>query len=1060
MKVDRRKFIRTAGGLALATVTGSIPSLGSWRESGSSQQKLRVAVLHDPGFPTVDFTAIPKETLQKALEGYDVSFLSAVEVAAGLSVHAHDVFLNPSGSAFPKSAFVAISKFLTDGGNFVNLGGIPFSVPVEKQGTGWRQEVRQTNHHKKFGITQAFPVPKAVINSYISDERIDGAKDLPREFTAEEIYELYVRFASTKDFPAEDGSAGERDAVLSPVVVGIGSERRRLAAPFVQIDRLQGECAGGRWMLANFKGTITAKAIRTLVEIASLGALQLTLRSSFACYHGGELPSLTIQFRCPKGNVQSRIDDDCRVEILDGHQKSIAALNVKLLGEGSLATGVVDLPGKTASLVPGLYRVNAKLGLKSPTTDRSTAIRYTTGFWVFDKELLAGGKPLTLDRNYFLRDGVPYPVTGTTYMASDVHRKFLFEPNPYLWNEDFSEMKNAGINMVRTGVWTGWKNYMLDVGAPNESALRSLDAFILTARKYDIPLIFTFFAFLPESWGGANAYLDPRSVNAQKEFIAAIAQRYGAVNDVLWDLINEPSFCNPQHLWSCRPNYDNYESAAWNSWLQERFHLASNEERLARLQEQYRAVAGEAINLPLPEDFDNVNIFTDHLPIKVTDYKLFAQEMFAGWVKEVTTAIRNNGNAHQLITVGQDEAGTGDSPSPQFFGDSVDFTCIHNWWLNDDLVWDNVVTKTPDKPNLVEETGVMFYEKMDGSPWRTEEEARNLLERKLAISIGAGGAGFLEWIWNTNPYMQSDNEAAIGLYRVDGTAKPELGPVVELARFFAANKHLMVGRKDEDVLMVLPHSQQFSPRNFASEATKRCVRVMYYHLGMPVAAVSEYRTDRIRSAPKLIVVPSPRTLNDSAWEKILSLVDRGSTLLITGIVDTDDHWLPVHRLKQFGVSADSKPVAEEEFLVIDGLEYQVSYRGDKIQRLEKAVIDEDDPQEVMTIPHGKGMIFWSPLPVEVSESVEPTVALYEYALKGAKLSPMFSLERKDPSVLVLPTVFNESVLYTVVSESDRDGEIHVLDRETETTLTVNIEAQRVALVFLSRKDGKILAKLR
>ncbi len=1059
MTINRRKFIRTAGGLALATVTGSIPSLGSWKETGSPDRKLRVAVFHDPAFPTVDFTPIPKETLKKALDGYDVSFLSSVEIAAGLSVSSYDVFINPFGSAFPKGAFVAISKFLTQGGNFVNLGGIPFAVPVDKEGTVWRQEVRQTTHHKKFGITQAFRVPKDAINSYIPDERVDGARELSKEFTAEEIYELYVRFASTKDFPAEDGSAGERDAVLRPVVVGIGSEKRRLAAPIVQIDWFQGDCAGGRWMLANFKGTITAKGIRTLVEIASLGAMQLIVRSSFACYHEGELPSFTIQFRCPKGNAQLLIDDDCRIEILDGHGKSIAAESVKLVGEGPLATGNNVHVELSTALAPGLYRVNARLRLKSPHMDKPNTLTYTTGFWVFDKALLGRGKPLTLDRNYFLRDGIPYPVTGTTYMASDVHRKFLFEPNPYIWNEDFAEMKNAGINMVRTGIWTGWKNYMLDVGAPNESALRSLDAFILTARKFDIPVIFTFFAFLPESWGGANAYLDPRSVNAQKEFITAIASRYGAVNDIIWDLINEPSFCSPQHLWSCRPNYDNYESSAWNTWLQQRMHAVSDDERFARLQEQYRAVAGESIGLPVPEDFENVNIFTDRLPIKVTDYKLFAQEMFAGWVKDVKSAIRNNGNVHQLITVGQDEAGTGDSPSPHFFGDAVDFTCIHNWWLNDDLVWDNVMTKTPDRPNLVEETGVMFYEKMDGSAWRTEEEARNLLERKLAISIGAGGAGFLEWIWNTNPYMQSDNEAAIGLYRVDGTAKPELGPVVDLARFFAANKQLMVGRKDEDVVMVIPHSQQFSPRNFASEATKRCVRIMYYHLGMPVASVSEYRPDKIRSVPKLIVLPSPRTLNDLAWEKALSLVEKGSTLLITGIIDTDDHWLPVNRLKQLGLSADNKPVAEEEFLMIDGREYQVSYRGDKIQRLEKAVVDEDDPLEVMTMPRGKGMIFWSPLPVEVSDSVEPTVAFYEYAMKGAQLSPVFTLEKKDPSILILPTVFNEAILYTVVSEADRDEEIHVLDKETKSTFTVNIRAQRAAFVFLSRKDGKILAKL-
>src|SRR3990172_10463572 len=192
-------------------------------------------------------------------------------------------------------------------------------------------------------------------------------------------------------------------------------------------------------------------------------------------------------------------------------------------------------------------------------------------------------------------------------MTSDVHRKFLFDPNPYLWNEDFAEMKSAGVNMVRTGIWTGWKNYMLDVGAPNEGALRAMDAFVLTERKHNIPIIFTLFAFLPEQWGGANAYLDPRSVNAQKEFITMFAQRYRAVNDIIWDLINEPSFCSPQHLWNCRPNYDPYEKKAWNRWLKDRYPSGSDEERTARLQERYRAAAEESIDLPTLEDFADVN---------------------------------------------------------------------------------------------------------------------------------------------------------------------------------------------------------------------------------------------------------------------------------------------------------------------------------------------------------------------------------------------------------------------------------------------------------------------
>ena len=78
-------------------------------------------------------------------------------------------------------------------------------------------------------------------------------------------------------------------------------------------------------------------------------------------------------------------------------------------------------------------------------------------------------------------------------MASDVHRQFLFEPNPFVWDEDFRAMKAAGVNLVRTGIWTGWKKFMPEVGKLDEAALRALDAFLLTARQYDIPVIWIIF---------------------------------------------------------------------------------------------------------------------------------------------------------------------------------------------------------------------------------------------------------------------------------------------------------------------------------------------------------------------------------------------------------------------------------------------------------------------------------------------------------------------------------------------------------------------------------------
>ncbi len=1056
MSITRRRFMKTAGTVALATMTKSVPVFSEQQNPISANS--RIAVFFEPDFPAVDTVHVDQTLLQDALKDLNPTFITAHDLPAQL--HNFDILIMPFGSAFPKSAWGVFLEFLRSGGNFVNLGGVPFSVPVDHDENGWHVEVRQTEYHKLLGITQAFPVSSDSISSYIANDDVPNSEILLKKFTVDQCFELYVRFTDTKDFPNEDGSGGQRDAVLKPLVFGLDDKKIKRIAPVIQIDHTQGDYAGGRWILANFTGTISSSAIHGLVDRAIEGSIELTARTSFACYHDGEGPSITVQLRRPKGNVEQFTDNDCSIEIHNDQGNRIGRFTVRLQGNGTIATGELEIPGRIRNeLTPGLYHISVSMIVPSSESGDQQKLFYTTGFWIFDHRLLAGGKQLTVDANYLLRDGVPYPVTGTTYMASDVHRKFLLEPNPHVWDNDFRRMQSCGINMVRTGIWTAWKNYMLDVGAPNEVALRSMDAFILTARKYEIPVIITVFAFLPEMWGGINPYLDSRSVNAQKEFLLAFVRRYGDVKEMMWDFINEPSFCNPQQLWSCRPNYDLYEIAAWKDWLTKRYPFANDDERINYLAEIFRCLPDEAFSLPKLEEFSDVNIFNDSRPIKVIDYRLFAQEMFTRWAQTMRETVRANVHSAQLVTVGQDEGGTGDGPSPQFFADAVDFTCIHNWWHNDDLVWDNVMTRVPGKPNLVEETGVMFYEKMDGSAWRTEEDARNLLERKLAVSLGAGGAGFIEWVWNTNPYMASDNEAAIGLFRVDGTAKPEFDPVERFAKFFSSNRRLMTGKKDEDVLMVIPHSQLFSTRDSATEATQRCVRVMSYDHHIALTGISEYQISKISFVPKLIVAPSPRTLHQAGWNSMLALVERGSTLLITGVIDSDDHWLPVERMKQFGIDNSIAAVAEEEILKIDGVEYQLSFRGDKIQRIEKSVVKGNAQQEIHMIPHGKGNIIWSPLPVELAESPEPTRTLYQFALKHANLESVFSVEKSHSSILVLPTIYNDAVLCTVVSESGHDEKIIIHYSETNTPIAVAIPAQRSVILFISRKDGSIISSL-
>ena len=169
-----------------------------------------------------------------------------------------------------------------------------------------------------------------------------------------------------------------------------------------------------------------------------------------------------------------------------------------------------------------------------------------------------------------------------------------------------------------------------------------------------------------------------------------------------------------------RPNYDAHEQRAWQKWLKEQEAHFSPEEQEALhseevWRERWRLSGNDALSLPDLRDFQDEHIHQGTHPLRALTYRLFAQRVFADWAEAMASAVRSNGNPVQRITVGQDEGGIWDRPNTHFFADSVDFTTNHTWWQNDDLLWDSIITKPPHKPNVSQETGIMFYEKVDGT---------------------------------------------------------------------------------------------------------------------------------------------------------------------------------------------------------------------------------------------------------------------------------------------------------------------------------------------------------
>ena len=288
-KFPRRKFLKTIGGAAVATALPQVIF-------GTQSQKRSVAVLWEPEFRAYEGCEVSRKTLELALGTFTVNFLGERDLIAQLDASRFDLLITPYGSAFPKRIWPALLKYLRAGGNWLNIGGVPLSRPVRRDGSRWLIEPAQATYHKRLGITHSFSVDTSTYK--IVDTVWEGG------FTAEKVYELYVRLSSTNNEPDEAGSDGPHEGEIQPMSSMVNSDARTVAAPAIQIDRLLGEFAGGRWVFANFNGSIESSGISTLAQRAAQGASRFEVRTNFACYKPGEIPTLTVELLRPKGDLQ------------------------------------------------------------------------------------------------------------------------------------------------------------------------------------------------------------------------------------------------------------------------------------------------------------------------------------------------------------------------------------------------------------------------------------------------------------------------------------------------------------------------------------------------------------------------------------------------------------------------------------------------------------------------------------------------------------------------------------------------------------------------------------
>jgi hypothetical protein len=995
-----------------------------------------VAIWSEAGLPNADSAGPSNEFLRKAFPGARVA--NAEQLTTQLADAKTRLLILPHGSAFPESEWDAIHAYLRRGGNLLVLGGRPFTRAAYQDSSGWHLRDYSVRFLHPLLIDQYQETPGSEGAKYVSNP--DIPETIPR-FAWNGAFSPVIRL-STNDLYRRGGSTGFLDARVDALVWS-ELDGRRMSAPVQQIDHISSGFDGGRWIFVtaelapDFNGSANAaKIVQLLAARAMEGALDFYVRPSLPLYLPGEPVELETNFHAwqkPAGTMSVQVT--CYPE---EHPDEKEPLTIALPAS---SPALLAAPAKK-----GLYILEARL--MEGSAQRAV---YHSAFWIRDEEFLRSGAHLSVNSDYFEVNGKPLAVVGTTYMSSEVQRLYFDHPNVYIWNRDLAQIHAAGLNMIRMGWWTGWDKLCDETGRPYERTMRTLEAYLMTARKYDLPVQFNFFAFLPEVLGGANAFLDPEAVRRQQTLVGSVAARFHDVPFLSWDLINEPSFSS--RLWTMRPNGDWIERDAWNEWLAKRY---PDRAALAAAWNLPEEAVQFPVSLPSEQEFSVQGMYVGVNSLRIYDYYLFAQEKFAEWVRGMREAVRTAGSP-QPITVGQDEGGNMDRLSPAFYAPFVDFTTNHSWWQNDALLWDSLIAKQPGVAMLIQETGLQRELTFEEIARRTPEQEAMLFERKFVMSF-VEGSGAIEWLWNSNSFMTESNETPIGAVRPDGTEKPEGTVLRNLAKFAAAASPYLLKPRPAQIAVVTSQAAQYSVLNdLQLMAQQNAVRALSYNLHQPCYVIAENQIAKL-GAPKLVILPSALALRESTWQALVAYVKSGGTLLVSGPAGRDEHWHPVDRLSPLGVNASLEPLTMHEGGP-DIAPEALAIPFDQQKQLLAEYWKFPDGATKKEIALGKGKLIVEAYPAELARDSSFAAQVYKPVLASAGVSSPFQLlSHVSPGVLIYATELQDAVLYVLESETNQDTDLSLQDATTGTKLQLRLPAQCGALAVIDKRSKEVAVK--
>jgi hypothetical protein len=991
-----------------------------------------IAIFADPRFGVMrDASCAPADPAYLAgiLErnGYTTALLTAEHLSDPnvLRPDRFPLLVLPYGPAYPAGAEAAIRAYLMHGGCFFSTGGYVFDRPVYFDADG-RPE-------PSLGARRLTAAQLEKDDAFFSfntryGRRGDNMATRPDQigafdpaFELERVARLVGgddQFIAPADFewalPTRGYAARSMIAKNSPVfpdlqarTIPILEARDAFGRPRGPVGSIacvfDGPYRGSAWGFFGVtshdlfaadapNAPVMADIFRHTVDALLARHFLYDLRSDLACYRD-----------------EKRITLSVRVANLGGKPLSATVL-FTIAGKAERAVPVSLAPGEIRSVDATMDRPAEEANPQPFTAELVVAgkpvDRIHGAYVAWRPPSRAAGFDITLTDNYFRHAGRAVFLTGTNTTGEMF---YSLDEGPLTWDQDFSEMTDAGVRLLRILHFSPFahRGYQGDAAhtatqlaqRPPERLIRQMDAVVQLAGKHGIVIFLTLHDWLPIAMSDAE-------LDAERTWDRFWAGRYKNSPGILYDIQNEPN---------ARPDDDPALQNRWEAFLAERYGSLDNAWKA------WARPGGRPDPIPrrLPP---STPAWQD---LHARDWDRFRDYLLERWLQANAAGIRE-GDPDGLFTIGLLQTpGAGD---PAIAARAVRFSNCHFYGNVHDLA---AQLRFIDRRAYGKTMSLGEFGSIPMHDCRTHGGNGVMPRESIDHYLNVGhyalglGAGFI-CNWSLKDFAGAIFPWGI---RHVGQGRPVPKDLMLAYRNFSllARRIEPVYRTPE-LALLLPDGNRFGAHAGDMQNALYASITALIRLGVPFNVINEEDLAAATLPTKAVVWPCPYAVDDDVFARVLAFVKNGGRLYVSGSV---------------AFSMDRKPTRADRAaaLGLEGMSFAPPWPRETAPK----------PQPAVESTVGKGKVHYVPWPVEIA-APEALVETYRRFCEGvpverANVQP----DDASDSVFRLPTKNGELLVIVRRHESEKTYAV------TLGTLPLELHVQGKAPAMVWVEEGRLRA---